>query len=106
MSEPFCSWHHTLTIEPWPGAGEGAVHVVQFDDPSTPVLLLRPSEAKRLADALMDAVASSDPGECPTACSEGHTYEPPCALAVSAPRGAGEPHGPGESGPVEEGEEG
>jgi hypothetical protein len=30
---PVSLTHHTLTVEPWEGAGDGAVHVSEFDDP-------------------------------------------------------------------------
>lgn len=35
--------HHTLICEPWNRDGEetGGVHLVQLDDPSSPVLMLR-----------------------------------------------------------------
>lgn len=42
---------------------------------------LTADEAIALAERLTDAAAQVDHQRCPTACSEGHTYRPPCALS-------------------------
>jgi hypothetical protein len=55
---PVSLTHHTLTVEPWEGAGDGAVHVSEFDDPGAVVLILKPCDVVPFVTALLCAHAS------------------------------------------------